>query len=128
MATLYKGFSTIDRYKKFRITDIDLIKQDLTNHFNIRKGEKLMQPDFGTIIWSLLFEPMTDAVHQAIVEDVTQIVKYDPRTNLQNITINEYQNGIQIAIDLLYIPTNQITSLNLQFDSNSQNLTTGTLV
>ena len=128
MATLYKGFSTIDRYKKFRITDIDLIKQDLTNHFNIRKGEKLMQPDFGTIIWSLLFEPMTDAVHQAIVEDVTQIVKYDPRTNLQNITINEYQNGIQIAIDLLYIPTNQITSLNLQFDSNSQNLTTSTLV
>jgi hypothetical protein len=128
MATLYKGFSTIDRYKKFRITDIDLIKQDLTNHFNIRKGEKLMQPDFGTIIWSLLFEPMTDAVHQAIVEDVTQIVKYDPRTNLQNITINEYQNGIQIAIDLLYIPTDQITSLNLQFDSNSQNLTTSTLV
>jgi phage baseplate assembly protein W len=128
MATLYKGFSTIDRYKKFRITDIDLIKQDLTNHFSIRKGEKLMQPDFGTIIWSLLFEPMTDAVHQAIVEDVTQIVKYDPRTNLQNITINEYQNGIQIAIDLLYIPTDQITSLNLQFDSNSQNLTTSTLV
>ena len=128
MSTLYKGFSTIDRYKKFRITDIDLIKQDLTNHFNIRKGEKLMQPDFGTIIWSLLFEPMTDAVHQAIVEDVTQIVKYDPRTNLQNITINEYQNGIQIAIDLLYIPTDQITSLNLQFDSNSQNLTTSTLV
>ena len=128
MATLYKGFSTIDRYKKFRITDIDLIKQDLTNHFNIRKGEKLMQPDFGTIIWSLLFEPMTDAVHQAIVEDVTQIVKYDPRTNLQTITINEYQNGIQIAIDLLYIPTDQITSLNLQFDSNSQNLTTSTLV
>ena len=128
MATLYKGFSTIDRYKKFRITDIDLIKQDLTNHFSIRKGEKLMQPDFGTIIWSLLFEPMTDAVHQAIVEDVTQIVKYDPRTNLQNITINEYQNGIQIAIDLLYSPTDQITSLNLQFDSNSQNLTTSTLV
>ena len=67
-------------------------------------------------------------MHQAIVEDVTQIVKYDPRTNLQNITINEYQNGIQIAIDLLYIPTDQITSLNLQFDSNSQNLTTSTLV
>lgn len=128
MATLYRGFSTVGRYKKFRITDIDLIKQDLLNHFNIRKGEKLMQPNFGTIIWSLLFEPMTDAVHQAIVEDVTQIVGYDPRTNLQNITITEYQNGIQIAIDLLYIPTNQETSLNLQFDANSQTLTTNGLV
>ena len=124
----YRGFSTVDRYKKFRVTDMDLIRQDLINHFSIRKGEKLMQPNFGTIIWSLLFEPMTDAVHQAIVEDVTQIVSYDPRTNLQNITITEFQNGIQLAIDLLYVPTNQTTTLSLQFDSNSQTLTTGGLV
>jgi hypothetical protein len=123
MTTLYKGFSTVNRYKKFRVTDIDLIKQDLINHFNIKKGEKVMQPDFGTIIWSLLFEPMTATVRQAIIDDVKTVVGYDPRTNLQNITINEYQNGIQIMVDLLYIPTNQLTALNLQFDSRTQRLT-----
>jgi hypothetical protein len=123
MTTLYKGFSTVNRYKKFRVTDIDLIKQDLINHFNIKKGEKVMQPDFGTIVWSLLFEPMTATVRQAIIDDVKSVVGYDPRTNLQNITINEYQNGIQIMVDLLYIPTNQLTALNLQFDSNTQRLT-----
>jgi phage baseplate assembly protein W len=123
MTTLYKGFSTVNRYKKFRVTDIDLIKQDLINHFNIKKGEKVMQPDFGTIVWSLLFEPMTATVRQAIIDDVKSVVGYDPRTNLQNITINEYQNGIQIMVDLLYIPTNQLTALNLQFDSNTQKLT-----
>lgn len=122
MAILYKGFSTINRFKKFRLTDINLIKQDLINHFNIKKGEKLMQPNFGTIIWNLLFEPMTDAVEQAIIDDVKTIVGYDPRTSLQNINITEYQNGIQISIDLLYIPTNQSTTLSLQFDSNSQTL------
>jgi phage baseplate assembly protein W len=123
MTTLYKGFSTVNRYKKFRVTDIDLIKQDLINHFNIKKGEKVMQPDFGTIVWSLLFEPMTATVRQAIIDDVKSVVGYDPRTNLQNITINEYQNGIQIMVDLLYIPTNQLTALNLQFDSRTQRLT-----
>ena len=123
MTTLYKGFSTVNRYKKFRVTDIDLIKQDLINHFNIKKGEKVMQPDFGTIVWSLLFEPMTATVRQAIIDDVKSVVGYDPRTNLQNITINEYQNGIQIMVDLLYIPTNQLTALNLQFDSHTQRLT-----
>jgi len=123
MTTLYKGFSTVNRYKKFRVTDIDLIKQDLINHFNIKKGEKVMQPDFGTIVWSLLFEPKTATVRQAIIDDVKSVVGYDPRTNLQNITINEYQNGIQIMVDLLYIPTNQLTALNLQFDSNTQKLT-----
>ena len=31
MAIFYKGFSTIGRNKKFRLTDFDLIKQDLLN-------------------------------------------------------------------------------------------------
>ena len=52
MAITYKGFSTNNRSKKFRVTDFELVKQDLINHFNIRKGEKLMNPNFGTIIWN----------------------------------------------------------------------------
>jgi phage baseplate assembly protein W len=122
--TLYNGFSTINRNKKFRLSDIELVKQDLVNHFNIRQGEKLMQPDFGTVIWSMLFEPMTDYVSQVIVEDVKKIVGYDPRVQLQNVTINEYNNGIQVYIDLLFVQTNQATNLSLQFDNQSQNLTT----
>lgn len=82
-----------------------------------------MQPNFGTIIWTMLFEPMTDVVHQAIVADVKTIVGYDPRTKLLNITINEYDQGIQIGIDLLYIPTNQTTALQLKFDAQSASLT-----
>ena len=62
MAIIYKGFSTYNRNKKFSITDLDLIKQDLFNHFNIRRGEKLMNPNFGTIVWDLLFEPLTEEV------------------------------------------------------------------
>ena len=66
MVTLYKGFSTINRSKKFRATDVDLVKQDLMNHFSVRKGEKLMQPGFGTIIWDLLFEPLTEETKNII--------------------------------------------------------------
>ena len=125
MATLYKGFSTVNRSKKFRATDIDLVKQDLINHFNIRKGEKLMQPKFGSIIWSLLFDPLDAGLQQAIVDDVEQIVGYDPRMSLENITITSQDQGIQIELDLVYLPTNQATNLSLQFDSNSMTLTTG---
>ena len=42
--------STINQVKKFRLTDAELIKRDLLNHFAIRKGEKLENPNFGTII------------------------------------------------------------------------------
>ena len=68
MAIRYKGFSTIDQTKKFRLTDFELVKQDLLNHFSIRKGEKLMNPNFGSIIWNMLFEPLTADVKSTIVE------------------------------------------------------------
>jgi hypothetical protein len=35
----YRGFNTIGQTKKFRLTDLDLVKRDLLNHFQIRKGE-----------------------------------------------------------------------------------------
>lgn len=124
MAIIYKGFSTINRSKKFRASDIDLVKQDLLNHFGIRKGEKLMQPNFGSIIWSLLFEPMSDSVNQLIINDVKQIVGYEPRLGLSNITITTQDQGIQIVLDLVYIPTNQVTNLSMTFDANSNRLTT----
>jgi phage baseplate assembly protein W len=58
--TTYRGISTIQRAKKFSLTDFDLVKQDLINHFHIRKGQKLMDPNFGTIIWDMLYEPYTE--------------------------------------------------------------------
>lgn len=126
MAILYRGFSTINRSKKFRVTDIDLVKQDLINHFSIRKGEKLMQPNFGSIIWSLLFEPMDDHVNSLIVDDVKRIVGYDPRLGLQNITVVTQDHGLQIELDLLFIPTNQAAKLSLGFDADSNKLSTRT--
>lgn len=122
---LYKGFSTVNRNKKFRVTDVELVKQDLINHFSVRKGEKLMQPNFGSIIWSLLFEPLTEQLQQLIIDDVKRIVGYDPRMGLKNININSQDYGIQIEVDLVYIPTNQATNLSLQFDANSARLTRG---
>ena len=127
MPILYRGFSTINRAKKFRVTDIDLIKQDLINHFNVRKGERVMNPNFGTVIWSMLFEPLDEQTRQIIIDDVTRIVGYDPRITLTNITILEQEHGIQIELDLIYTQTNQATQLSLQFDQNSTTITTGSV-
>jgi hypothetical protein len=56
----YRGISTVANPKGFNLYDIQLIKQDIINHFHIRQGEKLSDPKFGTIIWDILFEPFTD--------------------------------------------------------------------
>ena len=120
MPITYKGFSTVNRSKHFRLTDFDLVKQDITNHFNIRKGEKLNNPDFGTVIWDMIFEPMNDDTKATIMKDIQRIVSYDPRVSAQNVVITEYDQGVQIEIDLIYIQTNQVEKLQLQFDEQSR--------
>jgi phage baseplate assembly protein W len=120
---MYRGFSTIGQSKKFRATDAALIKQDIINHFNIRKGEKLMNPDFGTVIWGLMFEPLTNDVKQALVADVNTILSYDPRVAVSNVTVNEQEHGLQIIVDLTYINNNQSDFLLMNFNKESQKLT-----
>ena len=67
MVTRYKGFSTVDRTKKFSLVDFELVKQDLINHFSIKKGQKLMNPNFGSLVWNALYEPLTEDVKSTIL-------------------------------------------------------------
>jgi len=123
MAIMYRGFSTVGRNRKFRLTDFELVKQDLINHFYIRKGEKLMNPDFGTIIWNVVHEPLTEDLKSVIVTDIKAIASYDPRISIDNVVITEYDQGIQVELQLRYVQTNQTNLLNLQFDNQSNTLT-----
>lgn len=116
----YKGFSTIDSFSKSNILyDISLIKQDIINHFHIRKGEKLSDPGFGTIIWDILFEPLTDQIRNKIIQDVSEIINYDPRVSVNQITVDSYENGISISCELVYLPYSIVEKLQLQFDEDA---------
>jgi phage baseplate assembly protein W len=112
----YKGFSTIDQKKKFRLTDLDLIKRDLLNHFAIRKGEKLMNPDFGSIIWNVLFEPLTADVKALVVGDITRIIGSDPRIRVDSVLVDQLDMGLQIQVELTVLPDNYSDIINLQFN------------
>lgn len=121
---LYRGFSTVNRFKKFRVTDFELCKQDLLNYFNIRKGSKLMNPGFGTVIWDMLFEPLTDAAKSIIIDDIKKVVSYDPRIAVSNVIITEYEHGLQIQIDLTYVQLNNTQVLYLQFARDAKQVNT----
>lgn len=114
--TVFTGFSTYNRTKRYTLTDFELVKQDIFNHFNIRKGEKLMRPEFGTSIWDLLFEPYGNEISSAIEQEVKQIVAHDPRVRLEKVNVSTYDNGINIAISLVFVPLNLGDVLYLKFD------------
>jgi phage baseplate assembly protein W len=113
----YKGFSTVNtNTENYNLYDFELIKQDLFNHFYTRQGERLMQPEFGTIIWDLLFEPLTPEIKNLVLENINQIVNYDPRVKAENVTVTAYDQGIQVQCTLIFLPYNISQTLQLRFD------------
>lgn len=117
---MYKGFSTINsNTENFKLYDFELIKQDLLNHFYTRQGERLMNPTFGTIIWDLLFEPLTEHVKNLILQNVNEIINYDPRIKADNVIVTQYESGIQIQCSLTYMPYNMTQTLQLRFDQEN---------
>lgn len=125
-AQVFKGFSTQGRdFEDPKLYDIELVKQDLFNHFNIRKGEKLENPDFGTGIWQYLFDPLDDQTKNTIIEDVQTVINYDPRVSLDQVDINEYEHGIQITLSVIYIGYGIAEQMNLLFDQTQGLLSQG---
>ncbi len=116
----YKGFSTVDETAAHSpLYDYDLIKQDILNQFNVRKNERVMNPNFGTIVWDLLFEPFTETVKQQIAEDVTRIVTGDPRATALSINVIEQEYGMLLEVTLLYQGTDQTDQLKISFDKKA---------
>lgn len=114
---IYKGFSTVSEENiGSKLFDFDLIKQDLINHFSTRKGERLMNPSFGTVIWDLIMEPLTEQVSSILSNDIKQICNSDPRVSPIDIKINEYEQGYLVEITLLMKSTNESSTMRIAFD------------
>lgn len=113
----YKGFSTAnDLSLTNKIYDFDLIQQDILNMFQTKKGERVMNPEFGTVIWSLIYEPFTSDVKQLISEDVTRILNYDPRVTPTQINITDVDYGLVIEATLFYSQQDMSRDMRLAFD------------
>lgn len=122
--SIYRGFNTIDRdFGPYKLRDQALILRDLLNHFAIRKGEKLHNPNFGSIIWNTLFEPLTAAIKEDIRKDVERIVGYDPRIRqLNRVVVTEYESGLRLDVEITFASTDQRSNLQLNFDRNTRQL------
>ena len=116
----YVGFSSVNRdFDSNTLYDYELARTDLLNAFYIKKGEKLELPDYGTIIYDTLFEPFTSEISKAIEEDVIEIVGRDPRWALDTLAIDQAEYGLNLSLDVLYIPYSISESLSLAFNQES---------
>ena len=116
----YVGFSSVNRdFDSNTLYDYELARTDLLNAFYIKKGEKLELPDYGTIIYDTLFEPFTSEISKAIEEDVINIVDADPRWTLDTLRVNQVEYGLNLALEITYVPYSILESLSLDFNQET---------
>ncbi len=118
MAT-FIGYSTIDQYKSYTVTDFYLIKRDLLNALTIRQGEMPGRPNVGTTMFSLMFEPQGESTNKAIIKEIQRVVAQDPRIQVSDINVYPQENGIQVELTVDTVSGQQGELLNLFFNNQT---------
>jgi len=99
--------------KKYTLVDSQLVIQDFINAFNIRRGTKVGQPDYGTSLWDFVFEPSTGDVQLRIEDEVMRVAASDPRLDINTISVYPKENGILIELEMSVVPFNQAQLLSV---------------
>lgn len=118
--TTFVGFSTINQYKKFTLVDFELIKRDLLNAFNIRQGELVGRPGYGTTLWDNLFENQTQETIRTITAEVQRVAGGDPRIQITNLDIFPQQNGLLLQVEITVVPGQTAQLLSVFFDQQTR--------
>jgi phage baseplate assembly protein W len=115
MAT-FIGFNTINQFKKFTLTDFDLIKRDLLNAFNIRQGELPGRPGYGTALWGFIFENQIELLQRQIEAEIQRVCGGDPRITVTDLQVYPEQNGILVQLAVSVVPSTDAERLSIFFD------------
>lgn len=109
--------------KKFRLVDQPLVIQDFVNALNIRRGEKVGKPQYGTTLWDFVFEPNTRDTQFQLEDEIRRVAKQDPRLILNSVKAYPQDNGILLEVELAISPFNQAQLLSVFFDNSSNTAT-----
>lgn len=120
MAVTFKGFASPIVGKTQVLYDVELVKKDLINHFNTKKGERVMDVEYGFIGWDLLFEVDRPGNAQLLEADARNIVSQEPRVQLLSIQVLNVDYGYRVDMVLRYVQLNSVEELSLVFDNRSQ--------
>ena len=118
--TTFVGLNTIDQFKKFTLVDFELIKRDLLNAFNIRQGQKVGMPGYGTVIWDYLFENQTTETERNIYNEIQRVAGGDPRLYIESIELFPQQNGLLVQLQVTPVPGQTAELLSVFFDQQTR--------
>lgn len=92
--------------------DVSAVRGSLANIFGWRTGQRILDPNFGNVIYSFLYENMTDLTKQNIKKGVATMIGYEPRVGIVALDVGFNSERNEVRISLQY----NIPSLNIEVD------------
>tara|TARA_R100000030_G_scaffold64331_2_gene48960 strand:- start:425 stop:847 length:423 start_codon:yes stop_codon:yes gene_type:complete len=110
---------------KLNYTTLDQAKTDLVMLLLTHKGERYMQPDFGTNLRRFVFDPNTRDTSQAIENEILTAIKFWlPFINIESINvdrsienIDQYKINVSITFSVID-DIAEFTSVTFKFSSD----------
>lgn len=105
MATvLYRGIAFPVRASSTEFpassSDADLVQASIAQLLMTQRGERVMRPDVGTVIYSLIFENEGELLAELIRDEVLNAIgRYEPRALILGVRVNRLEQEIEVDVD-----------------------------
>ena len=89
----------------FNSTDstTDQIKSNIINYILTNKGERVLNPNFGSNIRNLLFENITDNYLLEITQLISaELSTFFPMVNIQQFNITPNYDNNEVSVNIIY--------------------------
>jgi phage baseplate assembly protein W len=112
----FVGFNTVNQPNPpYSLTNLELVKRDILNHFATPMGSRVMLPTFGTRIFEYLFDPFDEYTKNAIIEDAVRVVGEDPRVELVSVDVFQEDQALNVIMVVLFKPESVTDNLFVTF-------------
>ncbi len=91
-----------------RYTNEASVNRSIRNLLRTNRGERLYQPDIGSDLQQLLFEPMIESTGDLIRKFVQNtITNYEPRAKVLNVEVKAYEESNAYSVTIYYMLINR---------------------
>lgn len=102
-------------YSIDKLVDVNAVKNAVHNIFTWNRGERILDPEFGTKIRQYLYDGISEQVSEQITAEIQNAIqKYEPRAKidkLQRIVGKNEQDNNMIGVNIVWhvdgLPGNQ---------------------
>jgi phage baseplate assembly protein W len=113
------GFPNKDQWVFNLGSDLEILASSIKMLLITAKGERLMNPDYGTDLRRIIFELNVGAIESIIQQEIVNALNtFEPRASIRSIAVDRTTNSRAVSVQATFLSklSSQPFDINLQFE------------